>query len=411
MGGSKRETRPDFTVLFDNSQAEWDLHMIKVRQRISGTSRSEDETTAFYPIRSYLSSMRKQGRSRLSALAAIFEVSFPNHLGNLSHSHHRRKGTHLMPPTTRILIRPERVTDYVDIAALHARAFNNHTGEPLIVALHRNRRAFDPELSLVAEIDGHLVGHVLFSPHHIRLLGSTVPAVNLAPIAVEPAYQGRGIGAQLITEGHAIAASKGSCVSFLLGHPTYYPRFGYQTHAYGSSHLLVPLEEPSQEPLEVRSPTEEDVPALCELWQREEQEVDMALFPGRDLLDWLSPHPAIQASVYLHAGALVGYTRVHQNEPTHPRFFLARDVETARAMVSTMASTLKTQAQEIQFTLPLHPLSASAQALGNATCTSWEAAMACELGLSPFPDYLALVRAGQRPIGRPLWPVLFDLDE
>jgi hypothetical protein len=58
------------------------------------------------------------------------------------------------------------------------------------------------------------------------------------------------------------------------------------------------IEEPSDEPLEVRNPTDEDVPTLCELWQREEQEVDMALFPGRDLLDWLSPHPAIQASVY-----------------------------------------------------------------------------------------------------------------
>lgn len=48
-------------------------------------------------------------------------------------------------------------------------------------------------------------------------------------------------------------------------------------------------------------------------------------------------HPAIQTSVYLHAGTLVGYTRVHQNEPTHPRSFLARDAEATRAMVSTMA--------------------------------------------------------------------------
>ncbi len=248
-----------------------------------------------------------------------------------------------MSSPSKILIRPERITDYADIASLHARAFGNRTGEPLIVALHRSRRTFDPELSLVAEIDGHLVGHVLFSPHHIRLLGSTVPAVNLAPIAVEPASQGQGIGGQLITEGHAIAASKGYRVSFLLGHPTYYPRFGYQTHAYGTSHLLLPLEEASQESLEVRSPTAEDVPALCGLWQREEQGVDMALVPGYDLLDWLSPHPAIQTSVYLQAGVLVGYTRVHQHEPAHPRCFLAHDAETARAIVSTMASKLKTQ--------------------------------------------------------------------
>lgn len=316
-----------------------------------------------------------------------------------------------MSSTTKILIRPERVTDYAEIASLHARAFDNRASEPLIVALHRQRRVFDPELSLVAEIDGHLVGHVLFSPHQIRLLDSTVPAVNLAPIAVEPAYQGQGIGGQLISEGHAIAATKGYRVSFLLGHPTYYPRFGYHTYAYGSSHLLLPVEGPTHGLLEVRSPTDEDVPALCELWLREEQAVDMALFPGRDLLDWLSPHPAIQANIYLHSGALVGYTRVHQNEPTQPRFFLARDAEMARAMVSTMARKLKTEEHETPFTLPLHPFSASAQALGNAKCRPWEAAMACELGPSPLPDYLALVRAGKRPAGRPLWLVLFDLAE
>jgi putative acetyltransferase len=317
----------------------------------------------------------------------------------------------LMPSTAKIGIRPERVTDYAEIASLHTRAFNNRTGEPLVVALHRQQRMFDPELSLVAEIDGHLVGHVLFSPHQMRLLDSTVPAVNLAPIAVQPAYQGQGIGGRLITEGHAIAASKGYSMSFLLGHPTYYPRFGYHTHAYGSSQLLLPLEEPFHELLEVRGPTDEDVPALGELWRCEEHGVDMALEPGQELLDWLSPNPAIQASVYLRSGAIVGYTRMHQNEPTQPRFFLARDTESARAMVSTMAGKVKTEAQQTLFTLPLHPRSASAQVLGEAQCRTWEAAMACELRPSPLPDYLAHVRAGERPAGRLIWPVSFDLAE
>jgi putative acetyltransferase len=320
-------------------------------------------------------------------------------------------GADLMLSISKILIRPERVADYAGIASLHARAFGNRTGEPLVVALYRQSRVFDPELSLVAEIDGQIVGHVLFSPHQMRLLDSSVSAVNLAPIAVEPAYQGQGIGGQLIVEGHAIAASKGYSVSFLLGHTTYYPRFGYRTHAYGSSQLLLSIEVSSHEELEVRSPINEDVPVLCELWQHEEQGVDMALSPGRDLLDWLSPNPAIQASVYLRDGALVGYTRIHQNEPTQPRIFLAHDAEMARAMVSTLARKLKTGAHEMQFTLPLHPFSASVQALGNAKCTSWEAAMACELGPSPLSDYLASIGSGQRPAGRVIWPVIFDLAE
>jgi putative acetyltransferase len=314
-----------------------------------------------------------------------------------------------MPSTTRIVIRPESVADYAEIASVHACAFGNRAGEALIVALHRQRRVFDHELSLVAEIDGRIVGHVLFSPHQIRLLGSTVPAVNLAPIAVQPAYQGQSIGSQLIAEGHAIAASKGYSVSFLLGHPSYYPRFGYHTHAFGSSHLVLPIEGSSQELMEVRRPVSEDVSALCELWQYEEQAVDMALSPEEDLLDWLSPHPAIEASVYLRDGAIVGYTRVHQNEPSQPRIFLAHDAQAARAMASTLARKLDSQAHQGHLILPLHPLSASAQTLGDAQCRSWEAAMACELHPSPLPDYLAQVRAGQRPAGRVIWPVMFDV--
>lgn len=316
-----------------------------------------------------------------------------------------------MPSTIKLHIRPERVTDYADIAALNTRAFGNRVGEPSLIALQRQSRVFDPELSLLAELDGQIVGHALFSPHQIRLLDTRVPAVNLAPLAVEPAYQGQGIGGLLITEGHAVAVSKGYTVSFLLGHPTYYPRFGYHTHAYGSSQLILPIPASSHEPLTVRPPTAEDVSMLDALWQHEEQRVDMALQPGGDLLDWLSPHPAIQANVYLRDGVLVGYTRVHSDEPAKPRYFLARDAETARAIVATMASMLQTGTHEMQFTLPLHPLSASAQALGHAECRSWEAGMACELGPSPLPAYLTQVREKRRPAGRVIWPVMFDLAE
>jgi hypothetical protein len=66
-----------------------------------------------------------------------------------------------------------------------------------------------------------------------------------------------------------------------------------------------------------------------------------------------------------------------------PRFFLARDARMTQAIVSTMTRKLKTETQETQFSLPLHPFSASAQALGNTTCRSLETGMACELGPSP----------------------------
>ena len=309
-----------------------------------------------------------------------------------------------------MIIRPERITNYATISTLHARAFGNRPGEAIIVALHRQRRTFDPELSLVAEINGRIVGHILFSPHQMRLLDQTVPTVNLAPIAIDPAYQGRGIGSQLITEGHVIAAAKGYIVSILLGHTSYYPRFGYHTHAFGSAQIVVPINELSGNMLDTRDPTNEDVSRLNELWFHEEGRVDMALQPGLDLLDWLSPNPAIQATIYMRNNELVGYTRIHTAEPTKPRVFLAWDHKAARAMVATMIHKLRSGASGTEFILPLHPYSASTEAFGHATCRAWAVSMACSLGPCPLDDYLAHVQSGQRPPGRVIWPVAFDLN-
>ena len=309
-----------------------------------------------------------------------------------------------------ITIRQELVTDYATIGALHAQAFGNRAVESTIVALLRQRRSFDPELSLVAEIDGRVIGHALFSPYQIRLLGHTIPAVNLAPIAVEPKYQGQGIGGQLIFEGHRLAAARGNLVSFLLGHTSYYPRFGYQTHAFGSAQVVVKSDEIFGKLLDTRGPTNEDVAMLHTLWLREEGAVDMAIEPGLDLLDWLSPNPALLASVYTRDGDIVGYTRIHIKEPTSPRVFLALDHEVARSMVITMAHTSKFVIPETEYILPLHQFSASAKAFGHANCIAQNASMACSLGPSPLNDYLALVQSGQRPPGRLTWHTCFELE-
>ena len=198
-----------------------------------------------------------------------------------------------------IKIRPETIADYAAIARVNARAFNPHVSVPLIVDLHRHRTRFDPELSLVAEVDGQIVGHVLFSPQTIRLMGQNVEVVNLSPLAVAPEYQRTGVGRALVEEGHRIAKAKGYPLSFLIGIPAYYPRFGYQQRAFGASSLEVSTQRISgARDLETRLPTEADLPALRDCGCTKKARSISAIYPGDALLDWLSPNPAIKALVY-----------------------------------------------------------------------------------------------------------------
>lgn len=118
-----------------------------------------------------------------------------------------------------------------DAAALHqviARAFadfaHSDQSEPAIVA--QLRRDGDLALSLVAEDDGALVGHIAFSP--VTVAGEPGNWMGLAPVSVLPECQGRGIGAALVREGLARlrASGIGGCV--VLGDPAYYARFGFR---------------------------------------------------------------------------------------------------------------------------------------------------------------------------------------
>jgi predicted N-acetyltransferase YhbS len=87
----------------------------------------------------------------------------------------------------------------------------------------RKSQAFIPELSLVAESDGKVIGHILFTK--MKIGGH--PSLALAPVAVLPEYQKQGVGGKLIREGHRIAKELGFKSVILVGHPAYYPRFGY----------------------------------------------------------------------------------------------------------------------------------------------------------------------------------------
>jgi putative acetyltransferase len=261
-------------------------------------------------------------------------------------------------------------------------------------------------LSLVTEDNGKIVGYALFSPYYMLLNDDSVRAVNLAPIGIEPNYQKQGIGGALIEEGHRIAQSKGYTVGFLLGHDTYYPRFGYKTGVYGVSSVELTRENliSGEVDLETRIPTQPDCVSLSPLILHEEYRVDFSILLSDSLLDWVSPNPNIQSTVYLRDRAVVGYSRLHKDEPDKPRMFLAFDNKTAHAMAAILMG------DQASITLPLHPYSRSAEAFDvKPQITPWNAAMACSLAPNPFDDYYAQLQEGKRLPGRIIWPVAFDL--
>lgn len=125
-------------------------------------------------------------------------------------------------------IRQEREFDhaavYEVVKAAFASAEHSDGNEQDLVAAMRNSGAFVPELSLVAEVDGTIVGHILFTRADVD--GHTVLA--LAPLSVLPTYQKQGIGLALMAEGHRIAKELGFDYSVVLGHAEYYPKAGYR---------------------------------------------------------------------------------------------------------------------------------------------------------------------------------------
>jgi putative acetyltransferase len=128
-------------------------------------------------------------------------------------------------------LRPEAAGDHAAIRHVHDRAFAPSRDEARLVDALREAGDLVPELCLVALTGGEVVGHIAFSRARLES-GHTVLA--LAPMGVLPAYQRGGVGTALVREGLALAAGTGLPLVVVLGHPKYYPRFGFEPgDAYG----------------------------------------------------------------------------------------------------------------------------------------------------------------------------------
>jgi putative acetyltransferase len=126
-------------------------------------------------------------------------------------------------------IRQSTESDRKGILNIHDRAFGKDKG-PVIAKLVNdllNDETAIPILSLVAVVDAKLVGHILFTKAVITKSENSISAQILAPLAILPDEQRKGIGEKLINEGLRLLKESGTELVFVLGHPTYYPRCGF----------------------------------------------------------------------------------------------------------------------------------------------------------------------------------------
>jgi putative acetyltransferase len=124
-----------------------------------------------------------------------------------------------------IYIRLETPRDISRVHDINEKAFGQSLEADLV---DRLRRSCPDALSLVAEEDGLILGHIMFTPVVINDRERKIRGMGLAPMAVQPVRQRQGIGSKLVVEGLEILRDRGCPYVIVLGHPEYYPKFGFE---------------------------------------------------------------------------------------------------------------------------------------------------------------------------------------
>ena len=122
-----------------------------------------------------------------------------------------------------MLIRVEKESDRSTVYRINAAAFETRAEAELVETL---RECVQPLVSLIAEVEAAVVGHIMFSPVSVSV-DSRLRLMGLAPMAVTPAYQRQGIGSALVRSGLERCKALACSAVVVLGHPEYYPRFGF----------------------------------------------------------------------------------------------------------------------------------------------------------------------------------------
>ena len=302
-------------------------------------------------------------------------------------------------------IHEERPGDEDRIDVVLSRAFAGMDVPNLVRMLRERQPEFEPSLSICASDGDRIVGYTGFIPFDMRLMGSSVRAVAVAPVAVAPEYQRRGVAGMILRHGHELARSRGCVVACLNGHPGYYPRHGYAA-CFGFCKTTLDrdnLPEPGLE-LEAWPVREDDVPWLVECDEREWHDVDFT-WPRRErLTEWaIEGVNGVIWRTWDGERAAYSLNRAGQGgADRHLESLLGDNPELIRDVIAQIRPTQITN----------HPAGWLAQNVLDdswATCEAKQsaAAMACPLVHGVLDDYLKSVESGKRLPGTINWPIPF----
>lgn len=151
-----------------------------------------------------------------------------------------------------VIIRQETPAQNEAIERVNISAFGGDAEAKLITQM-RQSKTFIPELSLIAQVNGRVVGHILLSA--IEIVGSegTAKGLALAPMAVMPSQSHRGIGSLLVRAGLTKAASLGYDAVVVVGHPDFYARLGFSKASVWSLRCQLPVPEDVVMAVELRN--------------------------------------------------------------------------------------------------------------------------------------------------------------
>jgi putative acetyltransferase len=136
------------------------------------------------------------------------------------------KSLQVDPPVRIRIENCDSLNERAAIRAVNGAAFEGAEEADLVDRLRTDAHVL---VSLVAELGSNVIGHCMFSRMWINTSAGLVSAVSLAPVAVHPNHQRQGIGSRLIQHGLELLRDQGERVVIVVGHPAYYPRFGFST--------------------------------------------------------------------------------------------------------------------------------------------------------------------------------------